>query len=258
MTYERQTELHEGLAQYVELRALNRSPRALLGLARESCAVRRRAYATGAARGFLLDAFSPRWKLAFQTGETSSLDDYLLAALPGSDGAAFPFSGEVRADSLEHAGALVAQDQDRQRQARQAFVQHPGWQLRFSADDPSFQTLGFDPLNVTPLGSGEVLHTRYLKLGQATGSVEVLDLAALTTAAGEHPLFSGIRTLLVTGLSGEPTVRTRRDGIAIEATGLSGVFTGARVERDDVRGRVTVRLAASTGRESGSNASSLL
>jgi hypothetical protein len=49
---------------------------------------------------------------------------------------------------------------------------------------------GFDPLNV-PVQPDEVLHTRWFKLGNDAGTVEVMGRSSLSRAAGDHPLFTG-------------------------------------------------------------------
>jgi hypothetical protein len=84
---------------------------------------------------------------------------------------------------------------------------------------------GLTPANVRQLGSGEVLHTRWLRLGNAAGSVEVLGRQALTEAAGAHPLFTGVRTLTVAGLPEQPLVRTAADGtMEVTAAGVTATF----------------------------------
>ena len=65
---------------------------------------------------------------------------------------------------------------------------------------------GFDPLNVSLVAKGEILHRRYLELGDKESSLKVLDAQVLTEAAGEHPLFNGVKELRMTGLAAEPKV----------------------------------------------------
>jgi hypothetical protein len=107
------------------------------------------------------------------------------------------------------------------------------------ADTPLFPQ-GFDPLNVQVVAPGEVLHTRYVKLGDDASVVEVMGRATLTEAAGAHPLFNGVRSLTITGLEDEPAIETAGAATTIQADGITATLNGASVEQ---RGRrITVRL----------------
>jgi hypothetical protein len=90
---------------------------------------------------------------------------------------------------------------------------------------------------VTP---GEVLHTRFIKLGNDAGSIQVLGRASLTDAAGAHPLFNGVKRLTVTGLSTAPDVSVRGDTVIVSADGISGELRGATVQRQDRRVTITL------------------
>ncbi len=177
VAYERGTELIEGLASYVELRALGRSAATLLlagGFGLDEA--RRRCYAAGAALAFLLDRAAPAWR-------------------------------------------------------EEAELARPGWRLVVEADaEAPLWPRGFDPMNVHLVGSDEVLHTRYLALGNAVATLQLLDQSALTVAAGEHPLFGGMRRVVVTGLPSAPRVRRSGATTVVEAPGCRGEFAGARVE----------------------------
>ena len=79
----------------------------------------------------------------------------------------------------------------------------------------------------------EVLHTRYLKLGGAAGSIELINRHSLTEGAGEHPLFNGVRRLTVTGLPAEPSVTVSGGKTNITADNLKAEFTNANVTRSN-------------------------
>ncbi|CAN5622600.1 hypothetical protein BH23GEM9_BH23GEM9_26920 [soil metagenome] len=67
--------------------------------------------------------------------------------------------------------------------------------------------------------------------------------AVQVQAAGEHPLFDGVRRLMIGGLGGEPTV-TEADGlVSVQVDGISAEMRGATVDR--APGTVTIRLPAS-------------
>jgi hypothetical protein len=75
-----------------------------------------------------------------------------------------------------------------------------------------------------------VLHARFLRLGNASGTLEVLGHESLTRAAGAHPLFTGVRELLVR-LPAEPEVEQAEDRLVVRAEGLTLALEGARLER---------------------------
>ena len=99
---------------------------------------------------------------------------------------------------------------------------------------------GFDPLNVTRVADGEVLHTRFVKLGNPAGSLEVIGRGALTASAGAHPLFNGVRVVTITGIQDEPTVTESNGTLKLAASGVAAEFKGATVQRD---GRVEIGRA---------------
>ena len=88
----------------------------------------------------------------------------------------------------------------------------------------------FDPWNVLRLGDGEVLHRRWLKLGNADAEFEVLDREALTEAVGPHPLLQGVRQLTVTGLAEKPEVSERAGWARLDAPGFTAKLKSATIE----------------------------
>jgi hypothetical protein len=129
--------------------------------------------------------------------------------------------------------AFVARREAARREAaRREFAEAPGWQVTVRApagiaDGPQ----GFDPMNVVRVGGNDVLHTRWVKAGTKAGFVEVLNRKSLTRAAGNHPLFSGFREVVITGLPAEPIVTATGDGLELRADGLIATFPHATVER---------------------------
>jgi hypothetical protein len=89
-----------------------------------------------------------------------------------------------------------------------------------------------------------VLHTRWLRLGNAAGFFEAFEQGCLTESAGRHPLFSGIRRATVTGLEGEPRVDESNGRVRIDAKGLTLEFRGATAVRDDRSRSWTVSVPA--------------
>jgi len=235
--YERLTELNEGLAAYVQLLARDT---ALAFPAGEFAAtdVRGRVYVVGPALALLLDRFAPGWKERLEAHDTQALDGMLAAALPagaasGSRSCGLD-AGEraaierlARADTAAVIAGRIAK--------RREFDDRAGWRLvvRAAPGRPLWPQ-GFDPLNVDRVEGG-LLHSRFLRLGNDAGEISAIDesdadLEALTVAAGRHPLFNGIREVVIAGIP-HPDVVIERDSVRLRAPGLMLRFSGAAVRQ---------------------------
>lgn len=225
--YERAMELYEGLARWVQHRVSGDADSVLMRPAEYAPdAVRDRAYASGAALAVLLDRLSPGWKEEMEAGRAGFLDE-LLARAAGEADAACRMSREEEGLAVMRAETDVDALASSRRQARAALLARPGWTLVVAtpADAPLWPK-GFDPLNVRVVAPGEVLHARFLRLGNDSAAVEVMQREALTVAAGAHPLFTGVRCLVVSGLPAEPAV-TEADGhVEAKAEGVTASAAG--------------------------------
>lgn len=241
VAYERASEMNEGLANYVQLRASHTAAR----LPAEDFLpelVRQRSYATGAAMAQLLDRLMPAWRDSLEHDDRLPLDALLGRAATArasrlrdcapDDAAHERFEMEAR-----RAAADVAA---RRRAARDTFLATPGTTLEVVANGAPLGVAGFDPLNVTRVSPAEVLHARYLELGAAGGAtVEVMGHASLTRAAGDHPLFSGVRAVTITGLA-TPTVSDEGGVVTVRAEGITVHAPAASVERTGNLVRITL------------------
>lgn len=250
VAYERLTELNEGLAQYIQMRASGRTrvvfPAAEFGAGE----VRLRAYTVGPALGLLLDRFAPDWKQSLESNDRQSLDELLRAALERGAGprVSCGFSTSETANVERTARADAAAILSGRAGRRRAFDAHTGWRLVIqAADGHPLWPQGFDPLNVERIEGG-LLHTRFLRVGNESGQVTVIDeegadIEALSEGIGPHPLFNGVRRAVIAGVR-EPEVQV--DSIAarvsIRMPGVTADFRGATVRR--VREEVIVELRA--------------
>jgi hypothetical protein len=241
-TYERRSELNEGLATYVEHRALATEDAEVFpseGFPVD--AVRQRSYWSGLALARLLDRFRLDWRNTLAADDSGYLDRLLAEAVAGDE--EVPRCG-VAAEKRAVIEARAERDihllQARREDVRADFLGAAGWRLVIVADGAPLFPQGFDPLNVETLRQGEVLHRRFLQLGNELGNLELMGRAALSTAAGEHPLFNGVRAVTITGLD-EDVVREVPGAVAIEGNGIVGEFRAARVERDGTTVRVYLR-----------------
>lgn len=229
VAYERGSELKEGLAQYVEDRATGRAPASRWPEGEfPPDGIRWRAYASGQALAVLLDRFDPAWKDALPA-RGGILDVTLQAALGPGPTADVATERKAAADRAERDAAAF---RDGREARRKEFLGAAGAQLEVvaAAGAPLFPQ-GFDPLNVLRLPDRSVLHTRFLKLGNAAGTIEVFGRASLTEPAGDHPLFGGVTRLLVTGLPAPPKVEELEGSVKVEGDGLKAELKGARVTR---------------------------
>ena len=230
-TYERGTELNEGLATYVEMRAAGRSAQTLPTTDFGPADVRRRAYTSGASIALLLDRVAPDWQATLAAADDRTLDGALAAAI--GPGKRCDFDPEVVAAARAKAAADVSALAAKRARRIADFEGRPGWRVVIEAaqDDRLLWPQGFDPLNVEPIDGARVLHTRFVRLGNDSGHLEVMDANALTQGAGAHPLFQGVRRVVLTGLA-KPEVGQSGGKVTVQAPGLTVEFAGAAVERD--------------------------
>jgi len=237
--YERGTELKEGLARYVQARAGGETGSPFPDAEFPPDKVRDRAYASGSAMALLLDRLDPTWKETLEKRD-EPLDEILGRATAGTAPAALPVGDEE--EIHRRAAADVAAWVASRATLRERFLATPGWKVVVEGPSPLFAQ-GFDPLNVERLSSDTVLHTRFVKLGNTDGSMEVLDHQSLTEGAGKHPLFGGVRRVTVAGLSQEPAVDSSDGSVRMTVPGVTLAFRNASVSR--AGSTVTILLAPS-------------
>lgn len=238
--YEQALERHEGLAAYVQGRVANWTVDQDLPAEDYPLAdVRPRAYASGRALALLLDRLRPDWVRDYDLASGPALDELALEVLLGA-GIVPAETGEDERDRawLDARREVASRAADLARR-REAFQNRPGWRLEIVAEATPLSLAELDPMNVVNLGGGEVLHTRWVRLARDGGQIEV-EGESLTTAAGTHPLFEGVRRLAVTGLKREPALRVKGQAVSLEEQGVRASFPNALVERSAAR--VTVRL----------------
>ena len=228
--YERGIELNEGLAQYVEYKAA-RKYAALTADDFPAELIRQRGYATGQALALLLDRFvGKKWKDEGDQPLDQRMEAYfardpqrpIRICAPGSD-------------QVQREMARAQQERDQllagRAQRKQQFLAAPGWRIEVIAGKEPLWPQGFDPWNVQNLGDNFILHTRWMKVGNHAGELEVLNHASLTEGVGPHPLFNGTKRLVVTEL-GPVSLSEQGGKILLEAPGVKGSFAGASVTNE--------------------------
>jgi hypothetical protein len=231
-TYERQSELFEGLAQYIQFNSIGRAAALTTeDFPPDQGQVRQRAYASGQALALLLDRLDADWKSQLGDGQETSLDELLTHRLAGMTvPAPCDFSAGEPEAAVARARRDIAESAANRKRQKQEFLDARGTRVEIVAGKEPLWPQAFDPWNVVNLGNNEILHTRFIKLGNGSGSVEVLRHSAITEAAGAHPLYNGIRRIIVTGLD-QPKVSVTRGKVTLEASGVKATFTGS-VQRE--------------------------
>ena len=236
--YERGTELNEGLAAYVQLRALGRTtveiPRAEFAAAD----VRLRSYTIGPAIAFLLDRIRPRWQKSLEAHDRQRLDEVLAGALVGAaesprGGCALPAAevATIERVARRDAAAVVTTRAAR----RRTFDARKGWRvILVTTDGQPLWPQGFDPLNIERVNGG-LLHTRFLTLGNDNCKLTAIDedgvdIDVLTEGFGPHPLFNGVQRATITGLA-RPLVTSDGDRISTTMSGLRLECVRAKVQQ---------------------------
>jgi hypothetical protein len=242
MTYERNSELNEGLANYVQVLAAGTAKSFSLPQSEfPADAIRQRSYQVGTALALLLDRVAPGWQAQFTSG---SLDQLLksktyFAATPCS------FTDIEEASLFARARTAVSALKEKRNRMRADFLGTKGWQIEIMADPQHpLWPQNFDPLNMTVLGIGEVLHSRYLKLGNDDGTIECRG-RALTQAAGNNPLVNGVRHLTITGLQRAPSISQSAGSVQVTADSVGADFRHAVVRT--VGQKVTIEVGAPAG-----------
>ena len=237
--YERGNELNEGLAYFVQYRALgSRGPKPPLPAEEYSAEdVRLRTYGVGEAWASLLERFADGWSVELEEGRVFSLDQRLEEALAGSQPLELS-EAELASMRLRATADAASVTVDRA-QRRAEFEDREGWSIEVvSAEERPLSLKNFDPWNTKPIDGRHVLHTRWIVLADGADQLEVLDASALTEGAGDDPLAGGVRRVLVTGLGEEPRVEEAAGKLKVAAPGFSGEWKKARLERDGQRLRI--------------------
>lgn len=237
VAYERLTELSEGLAAYIQLKATGDSTVSIPPGEFLSEAVRYRAYIIGPALALLLDRLAPGWQAALERNDRESLDGLLDAALSGPGApASAPCGftaveiGAAKRDARIDAAEVTAGWGKRQR----TFETLGGWRVVIqSAPGHPLWPQGFDPLNIDRVEGG-LIHTRFLKLGNDAGTLTALDetdadIEARTAGVGPHPIFNGVSWVEVV-LNAKPIVERTSGKTTIRGPGFVAEFTRAQVD----------------------------
>ncbi|MFN8574627.1 MAG: hypothetical protein U0132_21420 [Gemmatimonadaceae bacterium] len=248
-TYETRNELNEGLAQYIQDKAAGAS--ALERMPTEEFppdGVRDRVYRSGSAMGQILDRLDPTWRRQLEQGDSSlTLQKVLEEAATRAEAGAPSTCAQDRSFAVKErmrAKTDIASLTTRLAAERRKVITRPGWSVVIDASQGPLGLAGFDPLNVSRLTTTDILHRRYVKLGNAGGEMEAIDREVLTIGVGPHPLFNGVKRVLITGLPERPVLDDSVGVVALHIGEVKVKFTGATLKRSGRQ--MEIHLAAPT------------
>lgn len=232
--FENGTELQEGLATYIERKSLGLAGTDFPAEEFAPEDLRGRCYISGCAWAQLLDRFAPDWKAGLAEEEGRPLDVTLARAL-GNHAGHGPGKGYTaqELEAEEKRAELDTEELLRRRTCkRTGFGQGRSWRLTLHCTTP-WMVRGLDPSNISLLGGGEVLHSRYLRLEEGgcaadgtagTGVAELLGGGeAITVSSGTNPLYDGIREVSF-ALAEQPVLKAHNGWVELEADGFKAML----------------------------------
>jgi len=243
--YEHGTELNEGLATYVQARVMGQTHPDLPpdGYAAED--VRLRCYQTGLSIALLLDRFQPGWREELEKKDDTHLEDILAQSLGAVEAEAPRITAQELVELKQAATNETSNLQELWKQRRIDYLNRPGWQLIIETPpDAPLWPAGFDPWNIQRTDAG-ILHTRFLRLSNEHGQLELMNGTALTESAGGHPLFNGVIRIVLTGLDTEPELSTDGSRIIVTTPIFTAEFNVREVESH--KKCVIIHVPGSTG-----------
>ena len=229
--YDRSVEAIEGTAFYVERSSIGTlySPDNLREGFKAS-EVRRRCYSTGSALAAILDKLKIEWKNNISSGELP-LDTILSKAIEESDTRAASFEKSLLKGFKEKGQQLTQAYLSSLKEIASKFYGAAGYRLEVvvKAGGPLWPK-GFDPMNVLALDDKNLLHQRFVKLGNENAEIMVMNKTSLSHGAGEHILFTGVDKLIITGLKENPVVENTEGKVTVKADGIEMEFQKAKTE----------------------------
>ncbi|GBE29619.1 MAG TPA: hypothetical protein ENH10_08190 [Bacteroidetes bacterium] len=242
--YVRQTELQEGLPYYIEVKARNLDPLMMYHNTMwfDPKDTRRRAQVTGAAIAFLLDEYFPEWKatLSRRAADNPDMNDLLRSAVNRSGGLLAQLPADLISEYNQRAGARIRRFKTLRDNMLYEWDKEEGYRIILDATMYPMIAIGFDLYNIRHLEDNKLFHDHWLKLTNNHGVVEIQDQPMMTWPAGDHPLYTGIERLEITGLSYPPELEEKGDSLILRWTGGEMRLINALLEEMD--GTISVKL----------------
>jgi hypothetical protein len=228
--FERGIELIEGTAFYIQNKVSGNDPRnELTEKMYLPDSIRLRGYITGSMICSLLDKIDPAWKVKLNPREGIYPDVLLQKSLPADIQA---YKLDPLTEEKERLKAEKAVDDYLLKKIKllDAFVNKPGYKIILDCGQRPLWPAGFDPMNIEKLNQFELLHKRWLKLAGDRAELEILDAESITEGTKEHPLFNGVKKIIISGLKNKPDVIREDKKINIKTDNISISIENAETE----------------------------
>jgi hypothetical protein len=253
--YETAQETLEGTANYVSRLSLKETPAQTavrLREARPADGIRWRFYDTGTAVCMLLDRIVPDWKARTEREPTLAIGDLLSAELARRRVTPAEFSPAEAEGFRAKATSRIADLSRSRQQLRADVLARPGTRvlIEVPAGSEPLRIERFDPMSLSILDQGEVVHANYLTLKVGSGSVEVTNpdfvrrsfvgTVSLTVSGGSHPITDGVRRITVVGIRTAPRISRDEGVVKVDTPELRASLPGADVVVDGPTIRITL------------------
>jgi hypothetical protein len=110
------------------------------------------------------------------------------------------------------------------------FLGKPGFKVVFDCGNNPLMPAGFDPMNMEKVSQNELLHRRWLKLTNNNAAIEILNIESLSQGFGGHPMFNGVRQVIVAGLNALPDIHKTEGKIEFKTENISAEIGQADME----------------------------
>ena len=223
--YERELQLLEGLAEYIQYVAGGRGfidGPPISGFAPKSA--REMGYLVGRWMANLLDRFDGGWKKRLEAGEFRYLEERLEAVLRHRHAARAFSPAEVQGFRDDAAVALRDKEEERKDLVK-GFYSRFGGHVEFVAEESPLRPEMFDPFTLEAVAPRKMIHRTWLILKNRNGIVEVFNRPCLTEANDRGQVVR----LVITGLAKRKPLAQRPGQVVLTQDGVTAVFRGVRV-----------------------------
>lgn len=228
--YERWMEIIEGTAAYVQGKASNitssgeQSENIL-----QADNIRMRTYYTGSLICNLLDKTDISWKEKIDPKKGVFLDKLLEKTIPdGVQPNSFDpiFESKIKPKAQKSVNDYLM----RKLEVMDGFLKKPGFKIVIDFGARPLWPAGFDPMNMEKISRIELLHKRWIKLAGDRAEVEILGIESMTEGKNNHPLYSGVKQIVIPGLKTKPEIIQQGGKISIKTENITANIEQAEIE----------------------------
>ncbi len=226
-SYENEVQRLEGLAEYIEWQVMGISPLdQLYELDFAPGAVRNWGYVSGRWAGYLLDRFDPAWKNRLENGTFAHPREVLAEAVRAARGRRGFEAAEIASLRTRTERDFRSKEAAKEKMKRR-FQASLGWRIEMTAGKNPLRLKFFLANQSEAISPREMIHRRWLTLGNETCFLEVTDQECLTVS--DSP--AAVRRIVIPGLKTKPRVGRDKGGKVVSAAGVVIRFNRAAVSQ---------------------------